>query len=27
LRCGYVSETEAMKLDQTYDGILGNLCE
>ena len=25
LRCGYVSETEAMKLDQTYDGILGQL--
>ena len=24
-RCGYVSETEARELDETYDGILGQL--
>lgn len=25
LRCKYISETEAAELDQTYDGILGQL--
>jgi four helix bundle protein len=25
LRCGYVSQTEADEIDQTYDGILGQL--
>ena len=25
LRCGYVSPTEADEIDQTYDGILGQL--
>lgn len=25
LRCRYISETEATELDQTYDGILGQL--